>query len=112
MARQSKAEGHVTGQRPETTRVEGDNPGDPAVNTSPGDAPADTWDPNERISTLIPSGAEAAEAARSGLPVVAYVKVGEVGTAERDTSEDRFEEYEVQGQRIRRNMETGESVRI
>lgn len=111
-AEDAAGEGHVTGDRPGVTTVEGEEPGDPAINTAPGDAPADTMDPNERISTLIPSGAEAAEAAKLGLPVVAYVKTGTVQQAERDESEDRYEECTVNGVRIRRNMETGESKRV
>jgi hypothetical protein len=111
-AEQAASEGHIHGDHPGVTTVEGESPGDPAINTAPGDAPFDTSDPRERISTLIPSGAEAAEAAKLGLPVVAYVKTGYVGETERDESEDRYEEYEVNGVRIRRNMETGESKRV
>ena len=111
-ADEAAQEGHVTGERSDATTVEGEMPGDPAVNTAPGDAPADTTNPNERISTVMPSGREAAEAAKLGLPVVAYVKTGEVGKEERDESKDRYEEYEVQGVKIKRNMETGESQRV
>jgi hypothetical protein len=116
-AEESQQEGHVTGERSGTTTVEGEMPGDPAINTAPGDAPADTTDPRERISTLIPSGAEAAEAAKAGLPVVAYVKTGMARLPfgpdpDRDVSEDRTERYEVQGVEIEHNLETGESKRV
>jgi hypothetical protein len=112
-ANEAAGQGHITGDQPKVTTVEGSEPGDlSGPDTAPGDAPFDTTDPRERISTVIPSGAEAAEAARSGMPMVAYVKVGEVGQEERDESEDRTEEYEVQGVRIRHNLETGESVRL
>jgi len=111
-AEQAASEGHIHGDRPGVTTVEGEMPGDIAINTAPGDAPFDTTDWRERISTLTPSGAEAAEAAKLGLPVVSHIKTGYVGDEDRDDSEDRFEEYEVQGVTIRHNLETGESKRV
>lgn len=118
VADEARTEGHVTGEQPRVTVAEGDVPGQPDTDTAPGDAPADTWDPKERVSTVLVAGEQAAQAARDGVgAVVSHVKTGEVGgpgalDPNRDTSEDRYEEYEVQGVTVRRNMETGESKRV
>src|SRR4029453_11037295 len=52
-------------------------------------------------------------------PVVAYAKVGELGAGDDRDAGDRYEEYEVpvspltgETVKVRRNMETGLSVRI
>jgi hypothetical protein len=111
VAEKAAKEGHKTGDRPNVTTVEGENPGDPQVNTAPGDAPFETTDPSERISTVIPSGAEVAEAAKAGLPVVAYVKLPEPERDDEDR-EDRTERYTVGGVEIEHNLETGESRRV
>ncbi|AYF31469.1 hypothetical protein CSH63_29290 [Micromonospora tulbaghiae] len=105
---------HTPGERPGSTRA--DTP------TVPGDAPADTTDPREMVSTVIPSAEAQAEAARTGVPAAGYVKTGEIPTPRRDpapgvdlyadNTTDRVEEYEVGGVRIRRNVETGNSRRI
>ncbi len=99
--------------QPEVTVAEGQVVGERQV-TAPGDGPADTTDPRERVSTVEVSGDKLAEAAKAGIgAVVGYVKTGEVSDGQdRDTSADRFEEYEVGGVKIRRNMETGKSERI
>lgn len=109
---------HTPGQRPNTTRADGP--------TMPGDAPADTTDPRELVSTILVAGDQAAAAARTGVPAAGYVKTGEVTLlGDRgdvrpysppdlydDGTGDRFEEYEVGGVWLRRNMETGLSERI
>ncbi|AYF30612.1 hypothetical protein CSH63_24840 [Micromonospora tulbaghiae] len=111
------AEGHTPGERPNVTIVEGQQPGDPSA-VAPGDAPADTTDPRERVSTVPVDAAKAAEAAKAGQgPVAAYVKTGDTpvtGPADpnRDVKKDRYEEYEHQGVKLRRNMETGKSERV
>lgn len=93
--------------------------------TTPGDAPADTTDPRELVSTVIPSAEQQAEAARTGVAPAGYVKTGEVPAPRRDPAPgppgydlygddtaDRVEEYEVGGVRLRRNIETGTSQRV
>ncbi|WKU03750.1 hypothetical protein [Micromonospora sp. HUAS LYJ1] len=114
-AEQVAAEGHAPGQVPEVTVAEGQVPGERQI-TAPGDGPADTTDPRERVSTVVVSGDKLAEAAKDGVgAVVGYVKTGEVppaGDPSRDTSKDRYEEYEVGGVKLRRNLETGKSERI
>lgn len=81
--------------------------------TAPGDGPADTTDPTEIASTVTPNPGPEAFAAGT---VNSVVKVGQIGAkaAERDSSEDRFEEYDAvkpSGEvvRVRRNIETGVS---
>lgn len=116
-ADQVRAEGHVTGEQPGVTVAEGQVLGERQI-TAPGDGPADTTDPREMVSTVQPSGEKLAEAAKAGIgAVVGYVKTGDAAPAgqadpNRDTSKDRFEEYEVGGVWLRRNMETGKSERI
>lgn len=117
-AEQVAAEGHAPGQpAPQATVAEGQVPGERQI-TAPGDGPADTTDPRERVSTVIVSGDKLAEAAKDGVgAVVGYVKTGETpapaaADPERDTKQDRYEEYEVGGVKLRRNVETGKSERI
>lgn len=110
------AEGHAPGEKPNVTVVEGQVPGEPSA-VAPGDAPADTTDPREQVSTVVISGDKLAEAAKAGQgPVAGYVKTGDAPAPgqpdpNRDTSTDRYEEYEVGGVKLRRNLETGKSER-
>jgi hypothetical protein len=96
--------GHRPGQVSGETRA--DTP------TQPGDAPADTVDPNEKVAWKPPSQEEIVQAQREGiLTVPAHVGNGEVIPQEdRDDSDDRWEEYEHQGVTIRHNLDTGESI--
>lgn len=117
-AEQVAAEGHAPGQpAPQATVAEGQVPGERQI-TAPGDGPADTTDPRERVSTVVVSGDKLAEAAKDGVgAVVGYVKTGEIppagqGDPNRDTKNDRYEEYEVGGVKLRRNLETGKSERV
>lgn len=112
------AEGHAPGQpAPQATVAEGQVPGERQI-TAPGDGPADTTDPRELVSTVVVSGDKLAEAAKDGVgAVVGYVKTGETppagqGDPDRDAKNDRFEEYEVGGVKLRRNLETGKSERV
>ncbi|BAL85469.1 hypothetical protein AMIS_2490 [Actinoplanes missouriensis 431] len=115
-ADQAVAEGHAPGEVPEATVAEGQVPGERQI-TAPGDGPADTTDPTERVSTVVVDGKTLAEAAQAGVgAVVGYVKTGEAtppgANPNRDTDKDRHEEYEVGGVRLRHNLETGKSERI
>ena len=116
------SEGHATGEVAGVTRAEGEVPGTES-HTAPGDAPHDTTDPNERVTTATPSGRELAEAAKAGLgSVVGYVKVGEVGgggSGADNEADDRVERYEVTVNAmtgatvtVERNLETGVSKRV
>ncbi|MEU5945134.1 hypothetical protein ABZ793_06175 [Micromonospora sp. NPDC047465] len=112
------AEGHATGQpAPQATVAEGQVPGERQI-TAPGDGPADTTNPRERVSTVVVAGDKLAEAAKDGVgAVVGYVKTGEApepGAPDpnRDAKKDRYEEYEVGGVKLRRNLETGKSERV
>lgn len=83
--------------------------------TAPGDGPADTTDPSERAASVTPNAAQAARAGHG--TVNAVVPVDGPAAIARDTSADRYEEYEVADAhgdpvRVRRNLETGESERI
>lgn len=111
-------QGHRTGQRPGVTRFEGQEPGDTGW-TAPGDAPADTTDPRERVSTVIPSGEQMAAAVRRGDgSVVAAVKHAELPTVLAPKGGVRFEEYDVLdgfgkiAGRVRRDLDTGVSEKI
>jgi len=117
---EAQTEGHVTGEQPRVTRAEGEVPGT-VGHTAPGDAPADTWDPSERVSTATPSGRELAEAAKEGHgSVVAYVKIGEVGGRTEETEGDaRTETYDVTVNpltgatvKVERDLDTGVSRRV
>lgn len=82
----------------------------PSVTVS-GDGPADTTDPTEIASTVIPNPGP--EAVKVGT-VNAVKKVGTTTAKKRDTKSDRFEEYDAvkpNGDvvRVKRNVETGET---
>jgi hypothetical protein len=117
VANKAAAEGHTTGQVPEVTVAEGQVPGERQI-TAPGDGPADTTNPREQVSTVVVAGDKLADAAKDGVgAVVGYVKTGEApepGAPDpnRDTKKDRYEEYEVGGVKLRRNLETGKSERL
>lgn len=85
---------------------------DAPATIEPGDAPADTTDPDERVSSVTPD--KAAAAAEGHQTVNAAVKVGENDGPTRDTSNDRIEKYEAVRPdgttvTVERNIETGES---
>lgn len=92
-----------------------DNAIDKPSTTAPGDGPADTTDPAERAVSVSP---DAAAAAMAGHQTVNSVVPVTTPVAERDTSNDRYEEYDGvdpstgAAVRVRRNLETGESERI
>lgn len=78
---------------------------------APGDAPADTTDPDERASTVLPDKEAAAKAGHG--TVNAVVKVGEAAP-ERDSSNDRIEKYEAtrpdgSAVTVTHNIDTGET---
>ncbi|MET0492913.1 MAG: hypothetical protein ABW000_07245 [Actinoplanes sp.] len=110
------AQGHKPGEVPAVTVAEGQVLGERAV-TAPGDGPADTTDPKELVSTVPVSGDKLAEAAKAGVgAVVGFVKTGDApapgADPNRDETKDRYEEYEVSGVKLRRNLETGKSQRV
>lgn len=112
-AKEAADAGHRPGARSNATRMEGEQPGT-GGHVAPGDAPHDTTDPNEMLSTVPAAGPMMADAARAGLgSVVSAVKTGEIGEwPGPDTA--RTEEYEVYVdrytvQKMQRNIETGES---
>lgn len=79
--------------------------------TQPGDAPADTTDPDERASSVPPRPGE--EALRAGT-VNAVVPIPQEKRAERDSKNDRTETYEAvrpdgSKVKVKRNVETGET---
>jgi hypothetical protein len=113
----SSVDDHRTGERPWVTRAEGEVPGTES-HTAPGDAPADTTDPRERLSTATPSGSELAKAAQAGLgSVVAYAKVGESAPVP-SVEGGRIERYQVPVDQfgntvtVEHNIDTGKSRRV
>lgn len=85
---------------------------DKPATAEPGDAPADTTDPDERVSSVTPD--KAAAAADGHLTVNAAVKVGDRSEPKRDTKNDRTETYEATRPdgtdvKVTRNIETGET---
>ena len=81
--------------------------------TAPGEAPADTMDPEEMATSVTPDKAAAAKAGYGS--VNAVVPRPRRPKPERDTSNDRTESYEVPGPtgepvKVTRNLETGEST--
>ncbi|WP_066038662.1 hypothetical protein [Herbiconiux solani] len=96
-------------ETPTETRLD-DNVTEPST-VAPGDAPADTTDPTEIASTVIPQPSQ--EALKQGT-VNGVLPVKQAEKPKRDTKKDRFEEYDATKPdgtvvRIRRNIETGES---
>lgn len=85
---------------------------DAPATMEPGDAPADTTDPDEIVSSVTPD--KAAAAAEGHQTVNAAVKVAEADRPTRDTKNDRIEKYEAtrpDGTKVtvERNIETGET---
>ncbi len=79
--------------------------------TVAGDAPADTTDPAELVSTRLPQPSEKATVVGT---VNAAVKYGEVGDAAGQSGEPRMERYQATRPdgtevTVERNIETGES---
>jgi hypothetical protein len=77
--------------------------------TAPGDGPADTTDPTEHASSRRPQPGEAALAAGT---VNAVVSIPAPVQPTRDTSKDRFEEYDTTAPdgstvRMRHNLDSG-----
>lgn len=97
---------------PDETRL--DSHIDAPSTVAPGDAPADTTDPNERASTVIPDFAAAALAGH--LTVNSAVPIKPADQADEDGKDDhRIEEYEAtrpDGTKvtIKHNLDTGEST--
>jgi len=101
----------VSKKTEETTTLDTDTT-KPSV-TAPGDGPADTTDPTERASTVIPNPGP--EALKVGT-VNAVKPLPKVEVAAAAEGEARTEEYDVvapDGEVVRvvRNIETGESKR-
>lgn len=105
---------------PEVTRLDTDVHA-PATN-APGDAPADTTDPTERASTIVPQ-APSPEALAAGtilgaVPVPEGVVPTVVhGVTNADGEEERVEEYETTDPhgaviRVRHFIDRGETIRI
>jgi len=98
-------------KNPEKTRLD-DSVSEPST-VAPGDAPADTTDPNEMASTVEPD--KAAAAAAGHLTVNSVVKVGDASApAARDSKSDRIETYTAvrpDGSEVtvKHNLETGET---
>ena len=116
-ATEAASEGHATGDRPMVTRAEGQEAGTAGF-TAPGDAPFDTTDPRERLTTIPASGDIVERAAKAGLgSFVSAVKTGEVGVVETEDT-GRTERYEVLIDQagttatMERNMDTGVSRRV
>lgn len=98
----------MAASKKETTTLDSDVT-KPSV-TAPGDGPADTTDPTEIAVSVTPQPGEEALAVGT---VNAVVKVD--GSAERDGSADRFEEYDATKPdgtvvHIKRNIDTGLTV--
>lgn len=95
---------------PKVTRLDDDHT-KPAT-TAPGDGPADTTDPLERASTVIPQ--PSAETIASGAGTVnSQLPLEPIAAPARSGKDDRVEEYEVTnaaGETVKvvRNLETGE----
>lgn len=81
---------------------------------APGDAPYDTVDPSEEVTSVSP---DKGAAALAGFGVVnAVLPLPKRKTAERDSSQDRIETYEVDGPdgkpvKITHNIDSGETSR-
>lgn len=89
-----------------------DTHADAPATMEPGDAPADTTDPDERVSSVTPNKAKAA--ADGHQTVNAAVKVDDGDEPKRDTKNDRTEKYQATRSdgstvTVERNIETGES---
>jgi hypothetical protein len=101
----------VSKKTEETTTLDTDTT-KPSV-TAPGDGPADTTDPSERASTVIPNPGPEALKVGTVNAVKPLPKVEEAAAPE---GEARTEEYDVTAPdgevvRVVRNIETGESKR-
>lgn len=97
-------------KNPTETRLDSDATKPSTV--APGDAPADTTDPDERASTVVPDKGAAAEAGYGTVNAVVPLATPEK-VAERKR-EDRVEEYEQVGPdgkvvRVKHNIDTGET---
>lgn len=96
--------------RPKTTRLSSDVT--KPQPTAAGDAPADTWDPNERASSARPD--KAAAAADGHLTVNAVVPVDPIPTPTPPASPrtETYTAYDAQGNpvEITRNVDTGETT--
>lgn len=80
----------------------------------PGDAPFDTTDPSERVSSVSPDKAAAAAAGFGTVNAVVPLPAAEVPAAPK--GKDRIEKYEVTGPdgklvTVEHNLDTGETKR-
>lgn len=94
-----------------TKKTTADKHADAPSSQEPGDAPADTTDPTERVTSVTPD--KAAAAAKGHQTVNAAVKVDSPDEPERDTRKDRVEKYKATRPdgtvvTVERNVETGE----
>lgn len=96
--------------RPKTTRLSNDVTAPQP--TASGDAPADTWDANERASSVRPDKAAAAAAGHQ--TVNAVVKAGEVSTdaPAGGTRTETYTAFKEDGSKVTvtRDLDTGETT--
>lgn len=115
---EAETDGHASDDpRPMVTRVEGQEPGTAGF-TAPGDAPYDTTDPNERVSTVPAAGELTLRAAKAGLgSFVSAVKTGEVGVTQVQGGNRTERSSVVVDQagntvEVERDLDTGRSKRV
>jgi hypothetical protein len=124
VADKAAADGHTTGDQPKVTTMVGEQVGQ-SGNVAPGDAPADTWQADERVSTVVVSGDQMADAVKRGEGSVVSAQLyatGDqplAGKAQQDEGEARVEQYDVtvnpltgETARVEHNLDTGESRRV
>lgn len=88
---------------------------DAPSSSTPGEAPHDTTDPNERATTVLPSGAAMAKVAAAGEQTVNTAVP--LPKAEAPAGKPRLEVYEAYAPngdkvKVEHNLDTGESRRV
>jgi hypothetical protein len=119
VAESAAADGHKTGDQPKVTTMVGEQVGTEGY-VAPGDAPANTWDASERLSTVYPSGEQAERAVKEGVgAMVSTVVIPSRPAQGAREGEDRVEQYDVtvnaltgETVRVEHNIDTGESRRV
>lgn len=98
--------------RPKTTKYDDETLTAPQ-STSPGDAPADTYDPKERVSSARPDKAAAAEAGHQTVNAVTEVDPVPDSTPTGSRSET-YSSYQADGTEVTvtHNYDTGETTAV
>lgn len=96
--------------RPKTTRLSNDVTAPQP--TAAGDAPADTWDPNERASSATPDKAAAAAAGHQTVNAVVPVDPLPDNTPVGGTRTETYTAYRADGTAVEvtRDLDTGETT--